>query len=226
MLSGYLGTSMSKLLSRRSRDFSREFQTSIRHHPISLHVDSCSPIGLGMCRRPLILCYYLGGLLFLWGRGIILGWFSEPWVLWSGRFTVFLFWKRGDSMGQTKGEGLSRRGFLRGAGGMIALPTIVSATSLGAEGRPAAAVPETIHRDGPALILDSGLPAGKQLACQPLAGHKVLKRESFLSAIRGLGYRNASNWLQATVDRLYSSTHGVATIRRGPSFFVRDPRAK
>ena len=29
------GTSMSKLLLRRLRDFLREFQTSIRHHPIS-----------------------------------------------------------------------------------------------------------------------------------------------------------------------------------------------
>jgi hypothetical protein len=41
-------------------------------------------------------------------------------------------------MEQTKGKGLSRRSFLRGACGMVAFPTIISATALGAEGRPAA----------------------------------------------------------------------------------------
>ena len=41
-------------------------------------------------------------------------------------------------MEQTKEQGLSRRSFLRGAGGIIAFPTIISATALGAEGRPAA----------------------------------------------------------------------------------------
>ncbi|MHC4286471.1 MAG: gfo/Idh/MocA family oxidoreductase, partial [Planctomycetota bacterium] len=41
-------------------------------------------------------------------------------------------------MGQTKGQGLSRRSFLHGVGSMIAFPTIISATALGAEGKPAA----------------------------------------------------------------------------------------
>ncbi len=41
-------------------------------------------------------------------------------------------------MGQTKGQGLSRRSFLHGVGSMIAFPTILSATALGSKGRPAA----------------------------------------------------------------------------------------
>ena len=41
-------------------------------------------------------------------------------------------------MGRNKGRSLSRRSFLRSAGAAIAMPTIISATALGAEGKPAA----------------------------------------------------------------------------------------
>ncbi len=41
-------------------------------------------------------------------------------------------------MGQIENKGLNRRTFLCNAGGVLALPTIISATALGAGGRPAA----------------------------------------------------------------------------------------